>query len=238
MRPDIALAAEAAAQEVRHDIDLFRRYAEHDRHQLLGAEDVLGRFIECQRAVALPDRRRGVRLHLIVVAIGGRIGLLDPDGAGRDTLVGIADRRADRPQKLWRIDGLHRHVRAEHQRPLGLVFDADQRPGMARLVERRRDHQRDRLAGVVDLVVLQRQIALPVRMEVAPGLWRRVHARHVAMGKYRQHAGRIRRGRRVDRHCPAVCYRTVDDRSMHRACDRNIGRVARAAGHLERSIGA
>ena len=62
-------AAETSAEELRHDVNLFRWYAEHDRHQIPTTEDVLGRFIQRQCAVAIPNRSRCVRFHLIVVAI-------------------------------------------------------------------------------------------------------------------------------------------------------------------------
>ena len=233
MWPDIGLAAEAAAQEMGHDVDLLRRYAEHDRHQLLGAEDVLGGFIEGERTVGVPDRRRRVRLHLVVVAIGRRVGSLDADRGSRDCLLGIPDRRRDRPQELRRVDGVLRRLRTEHHRALRLVLDPNQRGGMGRLVERRGDHQRNRLAGIVDPLILKRQIRLPMRVKVAPGLWRRVHARHASMGEHRQHARHLFGDGSVDRHRPAVRDGAGNDRGVRRVCERNIRRVARGAGHLE-----
>src|SRR6266446_444672 len=184
-------------------------------------------------SVGVPDGRRHVRLHLVVVAIGRRVGLLDLDGAGRDSTVGLADRRRDRPEELRRVDGVLRRLRAEHHGSLGLILDVDQRAGMRRLVERRGDDERDRLTGVVDLVVLQHQIGLPLRMEVAPGQGRRVHARHVAMGEHRQYARRLFGRGSIDRHRPAVRDGAMDDRGVDRAIERNVCRVMRAARHLE-----
>ena len=238
MRPDIGLAAEAATQELRHDVDLLRRYAEDDRHQLLRAEDVLRRFIERQRAVGVPDGQRCGRLHLVVMAIRRGVGPLDRDRGSRDGRVGIAHRRSDGPQELRRIDGVLRRLRAEHHGLPRLVFDPDQRTGVGCLIERAGDHQRNRLAGVVDLLVLKRQIGLPVRMQVAPGFRRRVHARQVAMREHRQHAGCLLRGAGVDRHRPAVRDGAVDNRGVRRAGERNIGGVARTAGHLEPPVAA
>src|SRR5437870_8654766 len=134
MRPDIRLAAEATAQEVRYDIDLFLGYAEHDRQKLPGAEDMLGRLIERERRVGVPDRRRRVGLHLVVMAIGRRVGLLDLDGSRGDCLVSVADRRSDGPEKLRRIDGLLRNLRAEHDRSSSAVLDPGQRAAISRLV--------------------------------------------------------------------------------------------------------
>ena len=119
-----------------------------------------------------------------------------------------------------------------------IVLDVDQRPGVGGLGKRIRHDQGNRLAGVVNLIVLERQIALSVRTKVAPGLGRRVHARHVAMSEYRKDARRLFGGSGVDRHGPAIGDRAVDDRRMHGTFDRNIGRVAGAAGDLQPTVGA
>jgi len=66
-----------------------------------------------------------MRLHLVVMAIGRRVGLVDPDGSRRDRGVGVADRRRDRPQELRRVDSLLRRLAGEHDRRLGGVFDPD-----------------------------------------------------------------------------------------------------------------
>src|SRR5712691_12264616 len=119
MRPDISLAAEATTQEVRYDIDLLRGDAQHDRQKLPGAKDVLSRLIERQCSVCVPDRRRRVGLHLVVVAIGRRVGLLDLYGSLGDRLVSVADGRSDGPEKLRRIDGRLRALRTEHHWEVG-----------------------------------------------------------------------------------------------------------------------
>src|SRR3989442_5402362 len=238
MRPDISLAAEATTQEVRYDIDLLLGYAEHDRQELPGAEDMLGRFIERQRAVGVPGRRRRVRLHLVVVAIGRRVGLLDLDGSRGDCVIGVADRRSDRPEKLWRIDGLVRALPTEHHRSSDIVLDPDQRPGMSGLIPGTGGQQGDWLARVVDLVVLKRQVGLPVRMQVAPGLWRWVHARHGAIGEHPEYAGRFFGGRGIDRDRPAVRDGALDDRGVGRVGEWNIRRVARRTGDFEPSVEA
>ena len=72
-----------------------------------------------------------------------------------------------------------------------LILDGDQRRGMHGLVASGCDDQGDRLAGIVNFVVLQGKVALAMRMKMAPWLRRRVHARHVAMGEDRQHARRL-----------------------------------------------
>ena len=238
MRPDISLPAEAAAQKMGHDGDLLDRHAEHDRHQFLGPEDVLGGLIERQRAVRIPDSRSRMRLHLIVMAIRRRVGLFDPHGAVSYSLVGVADRRCDWPEELWRIDGLVGYLAIEYDRLLSLVFRTDQCPGMHRLIARRCDHQCDRLAGVVDLVVLKREVTLAVWMEVAPGLGCWVHPRHVAMCKHHQYTRCLLGGGDIDRYRPPVCNDAMDDGGVYGAHERDIRRVTRAAGHLQPSVGA
>src|SRR6185437_2926378 len=99
-------------------------------------------------------------------------------------------------------------------------------------------NQSYRLAGVVYPVVLERQVPLSVRTKVAPGLGRRVQARHVAMREYRNDAWRLFGGPGVDRHRTAIGDGAVDDRRMRGAGDRNIGRVPGAAGHLQPTVGA
>ena len=87
---------------------------------------------------------------------------------------------------------------AEEDRPFGLILDGDQRRGMHGLVASRCDDQGDRLAGIVNFVVLQGKVALAVRMKVTPWLRRRIHARHVAMREDRQHAWRLLGGPGID----------------------------------------
>src|ERR1700730_5669557 len=109
---------------------------------------------------------------------------------------------------------------------------------MGCLVERRGDHQCHWLTRVMNPVVLKWQIALSIRMQVTPRIWCRIHSRHVLMREHAQYAGRILGDAGVNRYCAAVRNRAVDDCGVHRARERNIGRVACAAGHLERAVAA
>ncbi len=63
-------------------------------------------------------------------------------------------------------------------------------------------------------------------MKVAPWLWRRVHARHVAMREHRDDARRFIGGRRIDRHRPAISDGALHDRGVRRVRDWNFRRVA------------
>src|SRR6266567_3272785 len=98
------------------------------------------------------------------------------------------------------------------------------------------DNQSDRLVGVENPVVLQRKIGLPVRMQVAPGPRRRVHAWHVAMREHRQHSGGLFGYRSIDGDRPAVRNRTLDDYAIDQVSYWNICRVACGAGHFEAPI--
>ena len=92
MRPDVSLATKTAPEEVRDNLDLVLRYAQHDRDKLASARNVLGGLEERKFAGRVPTCHRDMRLHLVVMPIGGGIHLLDLDGAVRETLGGIADR--------------------------------------------------------------------------------------------------------------------------------------------------
>src|SRR5258708_1743542 len=98
------------------------------------------------------------------------------------------------------------------------------------------DNQSDRLVGVENPVVLQRKIGLPVRMQMAPGLRRRVHAWHVAMREHRQHSGGLFGFRSIDGDRPAIRNRTLDDYATDHVSDWNICGVPRGAGHFEAPI--
>lgn len=52
------------------------------------------------------------------------------------------------------IDGLLRRIGSEHDGPLDLVLHSDKRASVLSLIESHGDDECDRLAGVVNLVVL------------------------------------------------------------------------------------
>src|SRR5207245_4792297 len=53
--PDVSLAAETSAEELRDHIDLFLGYTEHNRHEFPGTEDIICRFIKRWCCVAVPS---------------------------------------------------------------------------------------------------------------------------------------------------------------------------------------
>ena len=61
-----------------------------------------------------------------------------------------------------------------------LVFDFDERAGIGCPVEAVGGDQCNRLAGVVDAVVLEREVTLSVWTQMALGLGGRIHARRIA----------------------------------------------------------
>ena len=116
------------------------------------------------------------------------------------------------------------------------VRDFYERAGIGCLVKRGGNHQRNRLTRVMNLVILKRQVGLPLRVQVAPR--HRVHARHVFVGEHDEHARCVFGSSGVDRHGPAICDRAIDDCGVGYGCERNICRVACTSGHLEPAVDA
>ena len=129
-----------------------------------------------------------------------------------------------------------RSLRIEYDGRLHVILDLYQRTRECCLIQRLRDHQRNRLSGIVDPIVLKRQIALSMRMQVAPRLGCRIHARHVAIGEHRDDTGRTFGGGRIDGDRPSVRNGAVHDGAVQCSRERYVRRVLRAARYLESSI--
>src|SRR5580704_9821467 len=95
------------------------------------------------------------------------------------------------------------------------------------------NHDCDRLTCVMDLVILQGEIRLPMRMKMAPGLRRRIQARHIAVREDRQHTRGRFRGGDVEEYGSTVRDRAVDDGATHSVWERYIGGVMRTTSDLE-----
>src|SRR5580704_9320126 len=134
------------------------------------------------------------------------------------------------------MDSVFRRLPVEHRSGLRFVLCPDQRSGKSCLIVCTGDYESDGLVSVQNLVVLQRKIGLPVRMQVTPRLWRRVHAWHIAMRKNLEDAGSLFSCARVDRDCPAVCNRALDEYAIDNISYRNICRIARGAGRFEAPV--
>ena len=89
MRPGPALAAEAAAREVRDDSYLVWRHSEVTRYGVPDAEDTLRRFVEKQR-IAFPLGDRAVDLHRVVVLERRDVGVIDAYGRCREAAIDVS----------------------------------------------------------------------------------------------------------------------------------------------------
>src|SRR5437667_1243698 len=141
----------------------------------------------------------------------------------------LARGTAEAEQRLNRI-------RPKYDGRINFVIDVHQPASVDRLVERVRYDQREWLAGVVDLIVLKRQIRLPMWMQVTPWSWRWIHTRHVAVREHGHNTRSVCGSSCINRHCPAVCYRAVNDRGMYETFDRNVCCVTHSPGHLQPTI--
>ena len=233
MRPDVSFASEAPAHVTRNDGDFLWGDFQCDRHEVAQREDALTCLEDRQTSARIPSRHGGVRFHLVVVPIGGGVDALDPDRAVREPLCRVPHRGVHRPQELRRIERAQRGLGVEYHGGLHLVLDRDQRTGVCRLIQRVGDYQCHRLSGIVNLIVLQHQIALAVWMQVNPRLLYGLDARHVAVGEHGHHAGRPFRGRRINGNRTAVGDRAMHDRPVQSTCERHVRRVLRATGDLE-----
>ncbi len=155
VRPGRALGAEAAAGVGALDADVVEGDVEDlgDRH--LDAGDVLGGVVEVE-LFALPPGDGGVGLHGIVVLDGGDVGLVDGDAglgeAGGDVAALVAG------GLLAGLLGPAGFGEAALEVELGgllAVLDAELRGGEAGLVEGLGDDDRDGLAVVFDVGVLE-----------------------------------------------------------------------------------
>ncbi len=193
-------------------------------------------------AAAVADHRAGVHLHRVVVRDAGVVLGIDLDRRGVEGRIGVAFRL-----RCWRIAGLQRgrlvavlqvgqQVRFVRR---GLVLNLDQHRGVARQFEGLRHHQRDRLAAVVNLVVVQRPerragrgrhvlVEQPQRADLGTVLVRD----HVNDPGHRQRLACI------DRHDAAARNGAVDHHAVGEIRRGMLGRVAGVAGHLGNAVDA
>ena len=129
-------------------------------------------------------------------------------------------------------------LRIENGRRPRFVLDFHQRTGVCRLVERIREHERKRLPCIVDAIVLHGQIALAVRMQVAPRLGHRLHARHVSVREHGHYTRRAFGNRGIDGDRSPVRERAVDDRAVQCSGKRHVAGVLRSPRDLAAPIEA
>lgn len=148
------LGAEAAAEERTADVDLLRRHAEQLGDASARQEQALGRHVDRQ-IVTVPRDYDRMRLHGVVILRRRFVSYLDP-------LLGRGKARLDIAALIFRgvtdaDDGRHKAFAGVEADARGqrLVTRRQQRRAFGRRLKRLRDHDRDGLVGVADLIALQ-----------------------------------------------------------------------------------
>ncbi len=152
MRPQRALTAESAADELRHDAHARRRQAEDLRELAPRAHDALRRLVH-REPVAIPLRDRRVRFHRVVVFNRNHIGVVHFYGGLRERGGRIAFAEVGVAAAGSRF--VLRGIVEARDRGCLRVAGAHQRRGVGRVLEGVGDDHRDRLTIVVHDVVLQ-----------------------------------------------------------------------------------
>jgi hypothetical protein len=247
VRPRRSFAAERAADERRHDLDIFFRDAERFRHRGADREDVLRRVVQ-RELVAFPRRDERMRLHRIVMLVWRAIGLIDLDRGRGERGVGVANmnrRRLLRPF-VRRLGAMFEKVGLRRQ---FVVCDAHEIRRVRGLLERLRDDDGDLLTNVVNVGVGERE---EMRLGVVAGVGRRtagllatcwlrrrlIQPRHVEIRDHREHAGRFLRSGIVDRFDATGGNRGRDNDGVNESLHVVLGRVARGAGDLHARVDA
>ena len=204
-------------------------------------EHALRRIVE-REVIPFPHRERCVRLHRIVLLERRGVRVVDAHCRGREPRGHIA---APRPGSLLlaRLASVTRGRR--HDRRFGdverwrfdIVGEADEVCRLRRVLQRIGHDEPDRLAVVVDAIVLQHG-------ELAPG-WRLLErlvrdwqSRRVARSEHREHAGHPFGGPRVGAPHAAARDRARHHHRVDCAGHRHLGRVTCATGHLQAAIDA
>ncbi len=240
VRPDHGLGAERAADEVGQHPDLGRGHPQQRGDRELHGLDALTRVVEGE-LVAVPGGGGGQHLDRVVVVGGEPEPGVDPQVRGGQPVGDVAARGPARHQAaeelLGLVGGVPALVDRGHRRGLG-VADADQAGGVLRLLQAVGDHDRDRLPGVVDDVVLHREERLAGGRAADQRRQQRhwVQLRHVAVGQDAGDALGPSRLRGVDGGDPAAGDPGADDRGVGQVRQGDVAGVVRGAGHLGRAV--
>ena len=197
--------AERAAHERRHDAHILGLHAEHAAQIALDILHALRLVIDRQLAVAIVYRRRGVKLHRVVMLDRNVIFAGVAHRRGGERRLGRTARLGRREHRLARIAWrFHRngglattmHIRNVRFR---LVLHPHQRCRETRDLRRLRDDERDRLAVEHDPVVIERperrswgrHVILVSQIVVR-------HRRTIFVREHVEHALDAQRGARID----------------------------------------
>jgi hypothetical protein len=218
------LAAESAAHAAAGDNDVLGGEIEAMRDQLLHFGDVLRRADDVHRAIFAGHREADLPFEVEM--------LLTADGeAAREAVRRAADARGGLAS-CERAGGHDERLALERRRDIEdrlelLVLDAGKAHGLARPLDRRRDHGEDRLARVLDDVGGEDRIVVHHRAVV-------VLSGDVRGRQYRDDTrGRPHRGE-IDVAQASMCLVADADRRMQRAFrQRDVVGIERFAGHVQ-----
>jgi hypothetical protein len=205
-------STECSADKWRQDPDVVLRTAEEAAEITLDVLHTLRLVVDGQLPFAFPDRGRRERFHGVRVL--GRKPALELDLHGRfaQSLFCVAARRWRRRQRL----SGHRDVRAPkrgiqvcrmHDR---VVFDSDERRGIAHEFKGLTDNQRDGLMAEEHLVTLERNERHARRFDLVDNFTFDLEARGVLVRQDLHHSGKLERRGRIE-----ACDFSAGDRAGH-----------------------
>jgi hypothetical protein len=229
VRPDHCLGAEGTADVAGQHPDPGWRYAEQRGDGQLDGLDALAGVIQRQ-LVTIPGRRGGQRLQRVVVVGGEPERRVDPQVRSREPRFGVpaaylrGHEAAEQPVRLVGVNA----ALADRRNGRSLrVTDVHQRGSVLSLPQAVGHDDRDRLAGVVNHVILHWE----ERLARAPGRHQgrdqrhRVHLRRVEVSEDTGHALGALRDRGIDRGDPAAGYPGADDLGVGQPRQRDLARV-------------
>ncbi len=190
VRPGGPFAAEASSDVMGENADVLGLEAEDRRDLLPDAEEALGRVVERQATLPLPDGDRRVRLHRVVVLERRRVRRFDPRARVLEACLDVAALRVGLAERARRL----RLVRSGQVRPYRgpdrgrghgpIVGHAHEARRILGALERVGDDERDGLIGVEHAVVLQELEDAVDRVRL---LARARELGRVRVGQHREH---------------------------------------------------
>ena len=192
------------------------------------------RLVPQRHAVAIPSGDRRVHLDGVVVLARDHIGLVDLDVGGGEGSFGIATPclvRLDLALVGLLMRRVHRLDAADvRRRGLRRIGDAYQPCRVGGLFEGVGHHERDRLALMIDTVVLKHVQAFTDGWVGEALVGAIGEPRRIAVCQDREHAGRSFSLRRVDRSDASVRDRAPDDGGVREVRYFEFGGIGRGPG--------
>src|SRR5436190_912576 len=241
MRPSAKPRTEGATHKRRYDADILSRNAEHGR-DLVG--DVVHPLclVPQGQAVPVPCGDGGMHLDRVVVLARNDVGLVNLHFGGREKSFSIA--APDLCRATFALIGLP--LRRQLRLPggdvdfsgFGCVADADQAGRMVGLFEGLGDRERNRLALMTDLIILEHMqtftnIRIDKRFVSTIG-----EPRRVSMRQDRHYARSAFRHRSIDGSDTAARNRAPHDDAVGLPRPIEFRSIAGATGHFQAAVDA